>query len=565
MLPYSQKFIDSANISNYLNESDINKLLDDRIKNFKDSSFVIDYKKMISLIGIDHYVCKKIYENEPEDACVKAYLKKVQDQLSDNPFLFYSLPISKLSKDKLKIYIPKIDEIVKYLKTKGNEVYNIYQKFEANPDKLNREEKDQLIEYFYYRVGSENKEINIAQKKFIKFLLNNAKSIGYQALSLIIKYFGYKKCIEDKLYDTQIIIANTKEKGENVLGISTNRAVVISKENINYTTFKDNKLENRYGYCEYYTEGLGYLLTLFHELRHQKQKYECAANLNTSISLYQGARQIIHSINPNDYKDNYVFSEVEKDANFYGWIEVEKVIKNYMPDVHLEEALRNIQVHKYTELIEDLCAGRKKGDKKELGKFMLCKYLENAIKEKPSIITDEYKQFKQFYEDSGYPKELSELLKISMNKDNEDFYFEQIVYRTTVGNAYTNLNDLSYDQKLSIIEQISKIISLIFVKLKSIDIYKKSDFNLSIISKNEELLICENIKYYKNAATILRRLVQVSLYLYTDLSNPDEKLIKLVDNINSNLERINKIESSNKDDKIDLIKTLGGTQYGRNR
>ena len=98
MLPYSEDFIKSVDFNQYLNEKDIKELLDERILNFKDSSFMVDYKKMLSLTAIDHYVCKMIAQNKPLDNCLKTYLEKVQEQLVDNPFLLYSLPISKISR-----------------------------------------------------------------------------------------------------------------------------------------------------------------------------------------------------------------------------------------------------------------------------------------------------------------------------------------------------------------------------------------------------------------------------------------------------------------------------------
>ena len=567
MLPYSQKFIDSVDINKYLNESDIKELLDERVNNFKDLSFMVDYTRMLSLTGIDHYICKMIFKNEQVNSIIKTYLEKVEEQLTNNPFLYYSLPISKLSPNQLRPYIPNIDKIIAYLKNKGNCVYNIYLKFENDPYSLNREEKNQLIEYFYYRVGTDAKGVKVAQDEFIKFLLNNADGLGYQSLSLIIKYFGYQKCQEDNLYDTQIIIADTTKKGENVLGISTKKAVILSKKNINKTTFKNNKLQNNYGQTPHYVEGLAYLLTLFHELRHQKQRYECDNNMETSISYYLGAHQIIHSLNPDDYNDNYMFSEIEKDANYFGWIEVEKIIKNYIPGESLKEAVHNIQRHKYTELIEDLCAGRKKGEKKELAKYALCKYLDEAIRKKPTIVSQEYKQFKLFYEDTGEPKKLLDLLKLPIDKDCENFYFEQIIYRTTNDILTNDFANMSYHQKISIIKQISNIINLIYVKLKVIADYKESSFNISLINNNESLLIGDNIKYYKNAARNLTRLIQVSLFLYSDLSNLDIDLNKIINEINEDLKRINKIKVCNQYDNnaIHLLTILGGIKYGYRR
>jgi len=539
---YSDEYIKSVDIKKCLYESFIVNAMSSRVKNFKEKDYMVSSNSMIVIRAIDHYMCKKIVCGEEMDSLLQSYINIIKSLSIDNPFLFYSLPISKIKSDILVKYIPDIDAFYKRLFSESKKIFKLYEKFINDSNSVSNSEFEKLVEYFYYRASNDNHGVRLAMDKFIRYLLNDKRFLNYQELSLIINYFGYIKCIADGLTDTEIIIADIVNYNESLQGISTGKSVVLSKKLLIKSSFQNNKLENMAGDNGNYIEGLAHLHALFHELRHQKQLYECSKFLRTDISYFMASKAIVYLFNKKDYIDNYSFYEIEKDANYYSWVEIENVIKNYFDDKDFHDTLLNIKKYEYSELIEAICSSRKMGRKNILGKYALYQQLDNAFCQKPMYLLERYKQFEVFYNFNGNPKSLCELLLLDDIDDYCEFYFENVIYRCSDKNMTNdNFYNLSLEQKKSVLKMINRIVDYIDLKILMIINYKNNGYSIASIDNNENLLIEENIRYYvKNVVSLVD--------IFGNIMCSSDKLVEYLDVYNY----VNKISKS-------LLKTYNDT------
>ena len=298
-----------------------------------------------------------------------------------------------------------------------------------------------------------------AMEQVAKFLLNNQKDTSYNYIysKFLIKFFGYKKIYEDKLNDTQIIIGKLNHT---TYGESTENYAIVNKELLQSVTMENNTLDDKFGKqikkeknhngekIYKVTEILGLLHTLYHEIRHQKQQQHSENSNLDNISYYYTAYEIINDNNEFDYKTNYKCYEIEKDANYYAWEEIEKLIKTYMPEHNLERTMKNILSHKLKEELEQMTGIRKtKENQKYLSSLLLVKYLDEKIKEKPDMLNTKYKQFLQFYNLNGTPKRMIELLKIPLTFNYREFYFNQLNFRSNFPLYKLNQRDIRLSSK----------------------------------------------------------------------------------------------------------------------
>lgn len=362
-------------------------------------------------MNLDEYFYLLIKNNKYKNT--KQYLKKycfeISKQLYKQPLLLLELPIYQLDKNILSQYIPNYNYIINKIKEKEIQANTIYRKLINSPTLVSYQELNELVEYLTFSIPYNDTKMNKAMEQVAKFLLKHQKDTqyNYTFTLFLIKFFGYKKIRENKLNDTKIIVGKL---GVHTNGESDDNFVIINKELLKKVTMENNKLYDKHGKTIKIEkrnsisikvekiELLKILHTLYHELRHQKQKQH-SDNCNIDdLSYYYAAYEIINKNSEFDYKTNYKSYEIEKDANYYAWEDIEKLIKTYMPTHNLERTMKNILGHKLKEELEQITGIRTTKDKQiYLSNILLAKYLDEKIKDNPYILKNKYRQLLQFY------------------------------------------------------------------------------------------------------------------------------------------------------------------------
>ena len=388
----------------------------------------------------------------------------------------------------------------------------------------------------------------------VKHLLNNPKDTkyNYEISMFLIKFFGYKKNREEKIENSKIIICKLPSE---TMGESSSNYVIINKTLLQSVTMENNLLQNKFGQHMNYPnskeyqsyehsfsnrkpsyEMLGILHTMYHEIRHQKQKKQSEDNLQTDLSYYYAAFKLINENSKTDYEINYKCYEIEKDANYKAWEDIEKIIKTYIENRNTTIIMRNILNHKLKEELEQITGIRKTIDSKTyISNDLLISYLDDKFQNNPYLLKTDYQQFLNFYNYNGTPKRLIEILKQSSIYNYKEFFFGQVCYRRKIfGNTITRseLKNLSLKEIQNIINTLKILMNINQSKLNKI-CDRVNQYN-----ENNSQDVNKNIKNYYNFAIYISNLTSEILQINPDLKNI-LSIRNSIDSINDNIEMIN--------------------------
>jgi hypothetical protein len=535
-------------VQNFLYDSSLEIMLLNRLKNNENETLLISAEEIKKVVKLDEYFYRLMYEKSPNlpNSSLNKYLTEISRELKIQPLLLLELPMYKLDKSTLNYYLTNYNYIIIKINELETEANNIYRKFLISPNNITYQELSKLTKFFSYNLPNNYIKMYKAMEQVAKFLLNNQKDTSYNYIytEFLIKFFGYKKIYEDKLNNTQIIIGKLNHT---TYGESTENYAIINKELLQSVTMEKNTLDDKFGKQikkekikngeRYYklTEILGILHTIYHEIRHQKQQQHSENYNLDDLSYYYSAYEIINNNNEFDYKTNYKCYEIEKDANYYAWEDIEKLIKTYMPEHNIERTMKNILNHKLKEELEQMTGIRQtKNNQKYLSSLLLIKYLDEKIKDNPHILNTKYKQLLQFYNWDGTSKRMIDLLKISLIFNYRDFYFNQLNYRSNFPLYKLNQRDIRLSSKKELQTMINNIKILVTTareKMNKIcDRVKKFDTSGSDVEGN--------IQNYYNFSVYLSNIVNELLILYPDLIK-ELPIKNSIETINANIEMIN--------------------------
>lgn len=532
-------------VKNYIYNNNLEILLSNRFLNEQNANYFMSASNLRIVYNIDEYFYTLIKENKSKhsDLTLNRYLIEISKELEQQPLLLLSLPIWKLDKNVLCKYISNYDKILIRINQINTDVNNIYKKFSNNLP-ISLEEFKKMIEFFTYTIPYASDKMKNAQDNVAKYILNNLYDSRYnpEMTIFLIKHFGYKKIFEERLTDTRIIIGSMDN---NIYGESSDNYAAVNKKLLQNVILQDNVLEDNFGKRTIENHQYGYLTqtqgieilkilhTLYHELRHQKQEQHSNLKKVDDLSYYYSAFEIINTNSSFDYKTNYKCYEIEKDANYNAWLDIEKLIKKYMPNKNTEKLMKNILSHKLKEELMQITGTRKtKESQIYISSAYLIKYLDNTFINNPKLLNEKYSQFLKFYNYNGTPKRIIELLKQSSIYDYKEFYFGEVNYRFN----HNTLNDYdlykcSNDDYINIVNNIKILMNINQQKLNKIcdRVSKTNESNMDIIG---------NIKNYYHFAVslsnIMNKIIQRNPSLLNILSVRNS-----VDSINSNIDLIN--------------------------
>ncbi|MBQ2872628.1 MAG: hypothetical protein IJE89_01350 [Bacilli bacterium] len=541
---YDDEFINlNMDFINKTSQNDIRKLLIDRTNNLEHDNFSMDYKRIITITAIDHMVCRMIVNNSPIGIKTKIYLEELDRQLLRQPLLFLSLPIRFMDVNVLRKYLPSIDRIINICRQKKIQAQEINKKIK-NGLNVSQEELNILIKYFdYSSTKDDDSNILEAQDRLARYLLNNETLLGLHALSFLVKYFGYKKCRQEKLDNIQILIGDLSSYGSSTYGLSSNKTITLSKDFFVQTSFLGNKLTNEFSKLNNgKLEGLVCLNVLFHELRHAVQDKEHYEKKKTDMSFAMSTRKILHENDSKEYERNYGLYNIESDANQYGWLWTREVIKDYMDVSEKDRLAIYADLYSFKYMIKKVFAAKLDADKK--GRFIGCfekEELDIYFKKYPDSLNGKYSHFRVFYNNDGSPKGLNELIKLNSysSVDFRTFYANQISARIVTGESldYTSIDKLPIVDKINILKNFNNIIHTIYRKFSILGLKKTNgNFLYDDLSAKEKRPIIYNAGRYFRLAKMYSDIIRTFTLRYPEIL----AYTSVIDNINTSLKSINK-------------------------
>lgn len=526
------------NIRNYLSNYYIENMLQHRYLNNEIESYNITTEELKIVSDFDKYFTILIKENTkniPGEPLNK-YLTVISKQLESQPLLLLNLPLWTLDRNLLRKYIPNYDRIIARINQLQSEANYIYRKFETSPISITNNELNKLLTFFIYSIPYADSKMFKAQEILAKYILTNPKDTtnNYEVSTFLIKFFGYKKIREENLKNTTILISRLDPT---TYGQSTGNYVIINKKLLQSVTMENNTLQHKFGIQnKTYHEMLGILHTTYHEIRHQVQRNHTKTKLLDDLSYYYASFKLINNNGQYDYNTNYKCYEIEKDANYKAWEDIEKLIKNYISNRNTTTLMKNVLNHKLKEELQQITGVRKSPDSKEyLSNDLLIKYLDEKFRINPYLLTGEYQQFLNFYNYNGTPKRAIELLTQPLVYQYKDFFFGQVSYRSRTSNYRLTLGDLNkktLKEIQTIINNMKILTNINQEKLNKIcDRAKKyNETGTDVVS---------NIRNYHGFASYISNLTNEIIRLYPELINV-LSIKNAIASINDNIEMINK-------------------------
>lgn len=300
-----------------------------------------------------------------------------------------------------KSFFKDYDVIVENIKSTSKEVreyYNLY----IN-DKLNDDvKKIRLMEFLIGKIGNNNYK-NTLENVFSK-LLNSNKNLLISEKNLLVQYINYNKCQRLGLPLAKIYITKKplygEDFGDNVYGESYNDTGIICLNQKYYGMDFNLKVGNisLWLFC---------LNIIHHELEHYKQDCEVSKGV-LNESSFSSIKDILFRIyfsnsEFNEYKTNYEYREVEREANVNGWRDTAKLLQTYAKDTKFKEIEQAYYISRKTNMEKANSWQKKKINDKEK-KITIETYnvknLIEIVKDNPNLLRN-YPQLKEFFDDNG--------------------------------------------------------------------------------------------------------------------------------------------------------------------
>ncbi|MGM9877214.1 MAG: hypothetical protein ACI33S_01065 [Bacilli bacterium] len=500
---YNKNLADKITILSKTNvKSRLSEYLNNRTKVLSSFKYSMNYASYYVCYIIDHYTVKSMLEGNTLDEIQKTYLKEINRQMLKDPYLFFSLPLSNLSKEKLllfKRYMPDIDIILSNCKKLLNEAKTINEKISLSFH-VSDNELDKLFKFLTYYISYNRIKDEFNYEILINYLFKK-NYLNYYEISFLIKYFGYKKCVEENLTDVDINVACCDEKkGQSVLGSYIGGLVIVNKDHAIGTTFVNNTLNNSSTPLliknkKVIYEGSTILGTLYHELTHALQERDYINHSNTFREYIWSIKNIAVESDPKYFTRNYRFSECEADADQNMFLEFKKVAETYLKSQNL-----STRAESHRKKFENRLLFSPKADsygfKQITGKYEK-EIADNFFRKNPKEL-EKYPIFKQFYDNRGIPFSLVTMLSNTLFND-EGYYYNQLVGKIYQKENISKEDFLSknMNQRLTIIKNINTILRYINKRLKKASRLLESKENELISFQtqgvDETILINNNI------------------------------------------------------------------------
>lgn len=421
----------------------------------------------------------------------------------------------------------KLNDVKKDLEIKGKEIYEKY----MNLKEISNEEENILFAWLEFTLDDINLE-NIRSNVFEK-ICKYSENCSFQKLSFALNYASR---VDYELSDECPSIYLCDFDNENINGenYSNAKSIFISKK------FCDCKLiEMCLDYRDYNIindedahELRGSLPTLYHELQHERQEQNLLNGVHSKSTFFMAVSNVLNKYYSNndfnEYECNYLYREIENEANMVGNYKAQLLSNKYKLDSDMFYNKRAIYYRKKFAKGIQVDSSMNRYDQI----FYNIIFLQDAVKNNPEVL-GKYDVLNDIFEKDGSIKSFQDFVKsytkITLesreeNRDNiELLNYLFSFYMHNIDSLNITLDTKQFDSdidKISLLMLISNTIKLESNSLKDMfdTLYEgeletnvKKDARMELILKRaNSLLIAHEVFEKLRENGELERLISIS-------------------------------------------------------
>jgi hypothetical protein len=271
------------------------------------------------------------------------------------------------------------------------------------------------------------------------------------------------------------------------------------------------------------------MMVVSHETRHSKQSYDTHKDNITRAGFCMAEYELFYKYLSdkefNEYHANYTHSEIEEDANRYGWYFTYKMASQYNPEdgVLLEKISSNRIRQAYQELTPTKInrSGRKH---EEAWKYNVEK-MDEIVKRHPEVLRM-YPSLKIVYKTDGTRRNFVELIheesKFQGNDRNEveKIFQDYYTYEIASGNyEKIDMNALDKETKFNVFMKMARQLIKEYESVKnSIKVFDKHDRNIEFrqkeflfVNKKRIARIKRITEYFNRNSSLINELTSIDV------------------------------------------------------
>ena len=466
---------------------------------------------LASIDAFDNYIAKMLMTNPHglDRNKIIAYRDRLFELFKSNPKIAYDSILFRKGLANKLFTTSQFNEIASYKIEMATSVHKRFINLIKNPGNTI---DDDIIRYATYNIENDNpKVINMLDNLFRYLLENKKNNASLIAREFILRYTSHLAAKNLGVPSCNVYITNDKLGGQKFsrsnLGTSYGNSGII--------TINRDSLINNVTYSTNIPASVQYMMVVCHETKHSEQSLKASKHAVSKVGFEMQKNEIFSKYlsdkDYNEYHSNYLHSEIEADANDYGWYYTYKIFSKYLPNEAqlLDELISKRIKNDYQELTATKI-NRNSNKHIEAWEYNVSK-TDEIIKAHPEL-TIKYPLLKMMYGDNCEIKSLMELIREEKRHNgNEEDEVEKIfsdyyTYHVSKG-ALTKIdaNGLSEEDafllfaKLTdmLLEEYRKLNNSfkIFKKYESKDEYRQREFlfaNSGRVSRINQLIAYMN-------------------------------------------------------------------------
>lgn len=415
------------------------------------------------------------------------------------------------------------DDQVKNLSiTKRQATINVNNELKKLISQPGQTASDLLIRFAETQIENDSDTVKNFVDNLFSYIMNNQDcNKGYYAREFMARYAAYSAVKDLKIPPVAVYLTNydmrgdTISPGERGCCYGNSSVINVSRDYALDKVTKDTGLPNY----------MSIIHTVCHEVKHSSQAFHTSNGEFTLETFNYIKMQLFSKYLSNDkydeYKTNYIHTEIESDSNYYGWRQTERILKKFCSNM-INELTTVVSNSIVTTFQEETATKLGNVRKQRMAKERFnVESLDSIIKAHPEILV-KYPQLKQIYSPNGKRYSFMERLRLkgqSSIKNIDEIYRDFDVYDFQTGEVEKiDIDRLKTDEKF-----------LFFTKIFDMTMNEIKSFNNSIKVFNyyPDRSSFREKEFYFIGLSRIKRIVNL-----VELINANEKTIMKLDEVN---------------------------------
>lgn len=381
---------------------------------------------------------------------------------------------------------------------------------------------DLLIRFAETQIENDSDTVKNFVDNLFSYIMNNQDcNKGYYAREFMARYAAYSAVMDLKIPPVAVYLTNYDMRGDKIAPgergccYGNSSVINVSRDYALDKVTKDTGLPNY----------MSIIHTVCHEVKHSSQAFHTSNGEFTLETFNYIKMQLFSNYLSNDkydeYKTNYIHTEIESDSNYYGWRQTERILKKFCSNM-VDELTTVVSNSIVTTFQEETATKLGNVRKQRMAKERFnVESLDSIIKAHPEILV-KYPQLKQIYSPNGKRYSFMERLRLkgqSSIKNIDEIYRDFDVYDFQTGEVEKiDIDRLKTDEKF-----------LFFTKIFDMTMNEIKSFNNSIKVFNyyPDRSSFREKEFYFIGLSRIKRIVSL-----IELINANEKTIMKLDEIN---------------------------------